>query len=106
MIVSRADLGLAAIVSGSVAEKRSPILFACKDEPARVGDSGWQFWGHPDVDNGSDPKVWRLDEVLELEPTLAIFIHSLPGIFLQRKNVSAQWEISELPPEEAANERR
>ena len=92
-------LGLAAIVSRSVGERRSPILFACRDVSVRPEDSGWQFWGHPDVEDESKPQVWRLDEVLALEPTLAPYLNALPGIFIQRSSARAPWHISELPPE-------
>ena len=85
----------AAIVCGHVAAKTHPILFAERSQPDEPVDTGWQFVCNSGLDEDPESaKVWALDEVIALEPSLAAILDHPPGTQLIRKDASSPWQIS------------
>jgi hypothetical protein len=84
----------AVIICSHCANGRYPILLAersnAEDDPV---DTGWQFVcnveSHEDV---ADAKVWALDEVLELEPSLREFMDLPTGTRLVRLDKNSPWQ--------------
>jgi hypothetical protein len=84
----------AVILCAHVASRSLPILYARRDEPDEPADSGWQFLCYSGVDEDPDKaKVWLVDELLELDPSLAPYMDSPPGTRLFRRNPSEPWEF-------------
>jgi hypothetical protein len=82
----------AAILCIHVANRESPILRAVRDEPVDPDDSGWQFHCNSrDVEKESEAKIWSVNEVIELEPTLSPFINLPPGTKLTRSSKDSKW---------------
>lgn len=85
----------AVIICSHCASGEYPILMAerstSEDDPV---DTGWQFLcnvkTHDDV---TDAKVWALDEVLEIEPTLEMLVTLPPGTRLVRNDKETPWSI-------------
>jgi hypothetical protein len=85
----------AAIVCGHVATKGLPILCAIRTEPIREEDSGWEFLCYTGLEeNENDAKVWAVDEVISLEPSLIEYIDLPVGTKLTRKNKHSKWELT------------
>lgn len=84
-------LDLAAIVGEHVASGKFAILLAARDEPIMPQDSGWQFRSNAEGERG---KVWKLREVLELEPSLRPFLSSPIGTILRRETENDKWKVS------------
>jgi len=87
------DFSGAAIVCPFVAAKKRLIVYACKDEPTEPADSGWQFLSKEEV-RPEDLKVWSLNEVLEYEPSLRLFMDVPYGTEIRRESGSGQWIIT------------
>jgi hypothetical protein len=69
-----------------------PILLAVRSEPLEEVDSGWQCLCNSVLDESlSGAKVWLVEEVLEIEPSLAPFIHLPPGTNLIRESPQDRW---------------
>lgn len=69
-----------------------PLCHAARDEPVDDADSGWQFSAHKG--GGGEPdkaQIWRLDEVLALEPGLLSFIAMPRGTVLE-KCLNGEWK--------------
>ena len=82
----------AAIVCEHVAGAGAPIKIAVRDEPEDEVDSGWQFLcGMVREEDMHRAKVWAVDEVLEVEPTLADHIDDPAGTTLMRTGPHAPW---------------
>jgi hypothetical protein len=84
----------AIILCAHVASRELPILLAVRDDPVEEADSGWQCL----CDSGrhEDPaeaKVWAVDEVLKLEPSLASYIDLQPGTRVVRSSAHAPWQL-------------
>jgi len=83
-----------AIVCSHVASGKYSILLAERSVPDEAVDTGWQFVCNSGTEeNVETAKIWALDEVLALEPSLRDFIDLPPGTELQRKDISSSWEI-------------
>lgn len=83
----------AAIVCEHISSMKFPILSAFRTEPDSPEDSGWQFFcGQENEENPDDAKVWLLEEVLKLEPTLAEYMDLPIGYQLWRENVESEWQ--------------
>jgi hypothetical protein len=86
----------AAIVCSHVASGTFPITYAERSKSNDATDTGWQFvcnqMPHDDV---ADVKIWALDEVIELDPSLKGFLNSPPGTRISRVNSSAPWKTIE-----------
>ncbi len=83
----------AVMVCGHVAELGLPVLLAVRDEPLGADDSGWQFL----CDSGEDEHIeraqlWLVEEILEVEPTLASWIDAPVGTVLTRKDKADEWK--------------
>jgi Uncharacterized protein conserved in bacteria len=84
----------AAIVCEHIAKEGYPILRAIKDEPLDSADSGWQFLCNSvEFEDEDTAQVWGIDEVLEVEPSLADLIEEPPGTKLIRESENDQWKI-------------
>jgi hypothetical protein len=87
----------AAIVCCHVASGKFPITVAERSESDDPVDTGWQFvcseMPHQDV---QDAKVWALNEVLELDPSLEGLLDQPAGTRLVRKDKSAPWQIMHI----------
>lgn len=82
-----------AIVCSHVASGQYPILFAERSEPDEPTDTGWQFLCNSGMEeNLSTARVWALDEVVMLEPTLRDCVRLPPGTQLCREHGSATWK--------------
>ncbi|WP_414712315.1 immunity protein Imm33 domain-containing protein [Sphingomonas sp.] len=93
--MSGSILKMGAIVSTAVAEGRSTILLAVRDTALDPADSGWQFTaGEFDPSLSESPQLWRIEEVLELEPSLAALVNRAPGARLMRSSKDADWTES------------
>lgn len=80
------------IICSHVAIEGHPILRALRDEPIAPEFSGWQFTcGLYDHDDASTGRVWLVDEIIELEPTLRPFIDCPPGTGLSRSSPNDAW---------------
>jgi hypothetical protein len=90
----------AAILCGHVATGRFPILYAARDTPLEEVDSGWQFVCNKHEEDLSEAKVCSVLEVLEIEPSLAPFIHLPPGTKIIRDSAELPWKVW-IPPEQA-----
>ena len=87
-----------AIVCSHVASGKYSILLAERSVPDEAVDTGWQFVCNSGVEENVDTaKVWALDEVLALEPSLRDFIDLPPGTELQRKHHNSPWKIIKKP---------
>jgi hypothetical protein len=72
-----------------------PILFAARSQPDEAIDTGWQFVCNSGVEETIDTaKVWALNEVLSLEPSLQDFIDLPIGTELERTDAKSPWKIS------------
>ena len=88
----------AAIVCSHVSSGKQPILLAERSEPDEAVDTGWQFvCNSGEEENIETAKLWALDEVLALEPSLRGFIDLPPGTELQRDSASSSWKIVNKP---------
>jgi hypothetical protein len=88
---------LAAIVCGHNATLRSPILFAQRDDPQALDDSGWQMsCGIAAEEATEDARVWALNEVAEYEPSLREFLREPPGTRLTRKSRADGWKVDRI----------
>jgi hypothetical protein len=87
----------AAIICAHAASGKYPIMIAERSEPADDLDTGWQFLCMAESHNNvEDAKIWGLDEILDLEPSLRDFVDQPPGTRLLRKSPNSAWEISKL----------
>ena len=85
----------AAIVCSHVATGRLPILRAVRDAPTMPEDSGWQFLcASGEDEDPSAAKIWLVCEVLDYEPSLALFIECPYGTVLTRDSETSRWEVS------------
>jgi hypothetical protein len=84
----------AVVVCSHVASGKFPIKFAERSKSDDEADTGWQFvcdaMPHEDV---NDVRIWALDEVLELEPSLVGLLDLPPGTRLLHPHKSAEWVI-------------
>ena len=89
-------LNAAAILCTHVAAGERPIGLAIRTEPIEAKDSGWQFLCNCEVDEDADEaKIWLINEVLAMEPTLAEYINRPPRIELVRTDPLSPWETVE-----------
>ena len=90
---SAAQMG--AIVSKSVALGKNPILRAIRSDPVNEYDSGWQFTD-ASMGNGSEtaPEIWRISEVLDVEPSLSEYIQLPAGTNITRRSANDPWTVS------------
>jgi len=79
-----------AILCKHVAEG-SPIQIAKKDEPVCDVDSGWQFLCGCDMEDDSEAQIWKLGEVINLEPSLLPHILSDEDSYLVKDTNSKKW---------------
>ena len=87
------NVDAAAIVCAHVAKSNLPILLAAKDEPTTPEDSGWQFLCNlSESENMEDAQVWSLGEVLELEPSLTVFMDCPAGTEMIRDSQTSAWK--------------
>lgn len=85
---------LAAIVCEHIAQHNCVIRSAFKTEPVEPEDSGWQFFcGEYSEEDPKQAKIWLLQEVLELEPTLAQLLNVPVGTRLSRQEVGGNWTV-------------
>lgn len=83
----------AALVCAEVAANDDPILLAVRDQPIGEDDSGWQFLCGREHAETDEAHVWALQEVLELEPSLAPHLELRPGTLLSREEVDEPWMV-------------
>lgn len=88
-----AGLWQAAIVCAHVAADGDPILLAVRDEPVSEDDSGWQFLCGREHTDTDEVHVWALQEVLELEPSLAPHLALRAGTVISRDEVDEPWAV-------------
>ena len=83
----------AAIICSHCATGGYPILLAERsDSDNDPVDSGWQFICNVELhDDVKEARVWALDEVVEMEPTLKEFINLPPSARLARKDKESPW---------------
>ncbi len=83
----------AAIVCSHVSSGKYPILLAERSEPGETVDTGWQFvCNSGEEENIETAKVWALNEILALEPTLISLMDLPPGTVLQRDSANSPWK--------------
>ena len=83
--------GCAAIICIHVAHRKAPILYASRSEPLESADSGWQFLCGEPGHGGPDAQVWRLDEVVSLDPSLREILDAAPDSAFERDPVTFEW---------------
>ena len=83
----------AALVCREVAIDRAPILYAERCAPEHPADGGWQFLCGGLHEEGCLPQLWALGEVLEYEPSLALFVELPTGTILERSDASTGWVV-------------
>ena len=87
------DRHAAVIVCEHVAELGFPVLLAVRDEPVRAEDTGWQFLcGSGEDEHVERAQVWRVEEALEVAPTLASWLDAPAGTELTRKDRDDEWK--------------
>lgn len=92
----------AAMVCTHVANQGYPILYAQRDAPLRDADSGWQFVCNAGFQESEETiKIWAIEEVLNLEPSLVNCLYLPVGTILYRDNGGDDWEIGLGDPEES-----
>ncbi len=88
---------LAVVLCSHIAEGKSPILLAVRDEPEEEYDSGWQFLcNSTDEEDWENAKVCSVEDVLKIEPTLEEYIDTPANLAIVRKDESSPWEEVEL----------
>jgi len=88
-----------AIVCSHVATQGCPILYAERTEAIDEADSGWQFLCYTGVDE-EDAKIWSVNEIIELEPSLKDFMNRPVGTTLFRKDGNSPWQENTEPTPE------
>jgi hypothetical protein len=85
----------AAIVCKHVASQEFPILRAVRDEPTIEEDSGWQFLCNSGAkEDHSTARTCGIFEVLDLEPSLKMYINEPVGTVLVRANKDKPWVMT------------
>ena len=87
--------GSGAIVCKHVARQGSPILFACRDNPVRDVDTGWQFLCGDENHGSSEAEVWCVAHVLEHDPSVADIIDNPTCRAFIRSDGLAPWRQCE-----------
>ena len=84
--------GGAAFVCIHVHERQYPILQATRTNPVFPEDTGWQFLcGRVKEHTDSEARIWSLDEVRELDPSLGCWLEYPAGTQVYREAVGAPW---------------
>jgi hypothetical protein len=86
----------AAIVCTHVATGLHPILLAERGESEEAADSGWQFLCGIEEEDWGAAQVWSVQEVLEIDASLATLVEMPVGTRLVRATATANWEA--VPP--------
>lgn len=86
------DLRAAAIVCAHAADG-DPFLIAERGEPEDPDDSGWQFLCGASAEDWQMARVWSLQEVVQIEPSLMRFLSFPARTRLVRASPQAAWEI-------------
>jgi hypothetical protein len=93
-VMPEPEWGCGAILSGEVATRTQPIMYAHRSERIDEFDSGWQFTaGAQDSLDATQMKLWRLDKVAELEPSLTSYLALPFGTILTRIERSDIWNV-------------
>lgn len=85
----------AVVISEHVANKTLPAAVAVRDDPVDEADSGWQVLcdsGQPEFDYLA--KLWSLENLLALEPSLRECVHLPAGTRLERDRDSGAWRVA------------
>ena len=90
-------LHTAAIVCSHVATGQRKILVADRGAPEDPADSGWQFLCGAEIEDWEQASVWSVQEVIDVEPTLASLVNMSIGTRLMRLSQNDEWV--ELPGE-------
>lgn len=86
---------LAVVVCEHVASRRFPAAVAVRDDPIDEADSGWQVLcdsGLPELEDNA--KLWAVENLLALEPSLRDFLHLPSGTRLERTRNSGTWNVA------------
>ena len=74
---------------------RRPILRVTRDHPVADEDSGWQFLCGASSHDASDAAIWRLEEVVALDPTVRSLLDSEPCHSFERTSSGGVWVESQ-----------
>jgi hypothetical protein len=90
----------AAFVCVHIHDRQDPILQAIRTNPAFPEDTGWQFLcGRREEHAEEEARIWSLDEVRELDPSLDAWLEYPAGTQFFREAVGAPWSRTRVDPE-------
>jgi hypothetical protein len=89
--------GLAFVVCTHITKEHKPILFASRQIPLDIMDSGWEFTcgGHGHADQ--ELKIVSIETISQLDPSCLSLLSvctEIPAAFI-RKSVDDQWTTDE-----------
>jgi hypothetical protein len=84
--------GCGVIVCSHSATKQLPIIAAVRDEPIDALDTGWQFTCGGDHEHDA-PQLWRLDELLQIEPAFRPLVNAPPGTIFTKDSADGGWRL-------------
>lgn len=81
-------LDTAVFTTKYVLESCSDIIFVSHDD-----DGYWQFQGSENIISDDDIKLVRLDEILEIDPSIKLLGNMDRGFEAHRLNKNSEWKI-------------
>ncbi len=82
----------AAIICKHVAREGRPILLATRDEPVEEADSGWQFTCGVVDHVAANAKIWAVEEVVKLDPSVLPLLDNPARSSFVRSDRHSQWQ--------------
>jgi hypothetical protein len=88
-----------AIVCEHIASRETKIRCGFRTQAIESVDSGWQFFcGKYEDEDPDKAQIWLLQEVVDLEPTLASLVTSSPNVQIWRESDDSPWQMREYRP--------